>query len=76
MIPEYPSVYEQPLVPALPGELDAPMQQAPPEDFPGLPPRTGLLEGPDGGWITLSFLPAGEVAGQDPDMASLEHGGL
>ncbi len=76
LIPEYPNVYEAPMVPALPGELDAPMQQAPPEDFPGLPPRTGLLEGPDGGWITLSFLPAGEGAGQDRDMASLEHGGL
>jgi photosynthetic reaction center M subunit len=76
LIPEYPEVYEAPLVPAQPGELDAPLQQAPPEDFPGLPPRTGLLQATDGSTLVLSFLPPGGTGSQAEATNSLAHGGL
>jgi photosynthetic reaction center M subunit len=36
IVPQYPSVYEAPLVPVQPGELVAPYQGVPPVTFPGL----------------------------------------
>jgi photosynthetic reaction center M subunit len=76
LVPDYPDVYEAPAVPAQPGELDAPMQGFPPEDYPGLgPARTGLLPAVDGEPVLLTFFPAGGEGAGSGAAAILSTGG-